>query len=88
MSEAGLTPPGFDLGAWQGIMAPAQTPPAAIARLNQAVAAALGDAEVRAKLAAQGAKPTGGSAADYARYLQSEVTLWTRVVAESGATAE
>jgi len=88
MAEAGLTPAGFDLGAWQGIMAPAGAPAPAIARLNQAVGAALADPEVRAKLAQQGARPTGGSPADYAAYLQSEVTLWTRVVQESGATAE
>ncbi|MCO6418227.1 tripartite tricarboxylate transporter substrate binding protein, partial [Siccirubricoccus sp. KC 17139] len=88
MAEAGLTPPGFDLGAWQGIMAPAGSPPAAIARVNAAVNAALADPEVRAKLAQQGARPTGGSVADYAAYLASEVELWTRVVRESGATAE
>jgi tripartite-type tricarboxylate transporter receptor subunit TctC len=88
MAEAGLTPAGFDLGAWQGILAPAKVPPAAIARLNAAVAAALADPDVRARLAAQGAKPTGGSAADYAAYLQSEIGLWTKVVADSGATAD
>jgi tripartite-type tricarboxylate transporter receptor subunit TctC len=88
MGEAGLTPPGFDLGAWQGILAPARTPPAAVARLNAAVAVALADPDVRARLAAQGARPTGGSAADYAAYLQSEIGLWTKVVADSGATAE
>jgi tripartite-type tricarboxylate transporter receptor subunit TctC len=88
MGEAGLTPPGFDLGAWQGILAPARTPPAAIARLNAAMAVTLADPEIRARLAAQGARPTGGSAADYAAYLQSEIDLWTRVVADSGATAE
>jgi tripartite-type tricarboxylate transporter receptor subunit TctC len=88
MTEAGLTPPGFDLGAWQGILAPARTPPASLARLNAAVAAALADADVRARLAAQGARPTGGSPADYAAYLRSEIGLWTKVVADSGATAE
>jgi tripartite-type tricarboxylate transporter receptor subunit TctC len=88
MAEAGLTPPGFDLGAWQGILAPARTPPGAIARLNAAAGAALADPEIRARLVAQGAKPTGGSPEDYARYLGSEIEFWTRVVRESGATAE
>lgn len=88
MAESGLTPAGFDLGAWQGILAPARTPPEAIARLNRAVNATLADADIRARLAQQGARPTGGSPADYARYLGSEVELWTRVVRESGATAE
>jgi tripartite-type tricarboxylate transporter receptor subunit TctC len=88
MAESGLTPPGFDLGAWQGIMAPARTPPEVVARLNAAVAATLADPEVRGRLMQQGARPTGGSAADFARYLGSEVEFWTRVVRESGATAE
>lgn len=88
MSESGLTPPGFDLGAWQGIMAPAKTPPEVVARLNAVVAATLADPEVRGRLMQQGARPTGGSAADFARYLGNEVAFWTRVVKESGATAE
>ncbi|TCZ53634.1 Bug family tripartite tricarboxylate transporter substrate binding protein [Roseicella aquatilis] len=88
MAESGLMPPGSDTGIWQGILAPARTPPATIARLNAAVNAALRDDEVTARLAGMGARPTGGSAEDYAGYLASEVALWTRVVQESGATAE
>lgn len=88
MAEVGLMPPGFDVGAWQGILAPAKAPPAAIARMAAAVGVALADPEVRAKLAAQGARPTGGGPAAYATYLRSEIALWTRVVQESGATAE
>jgi tripartite-type tricarboxylate transporter receptor subunit TctC len=88
MAEAGMMPPGFEVGAWQGILAPARTPPAAVSRLNAAVRAALADPEVRARLAAQGAQPTGGAPEDYARHLREEVERWGRVVAESGATAE
>lgn len=88
MAESGLMPAGFDVGAWQGILAPAKAPPAATARMNAAVAAALADPDVRARLDAQGARPTGGSPEDYAGYLRSEIGLWTKVVQESGATAE
>jgi tripartite-type tricarboxylate transporter receptor subunit TctC len=88
MAEAGMMPPGFEVGAWQGILAPARTPPTAVARLNAAVAATLADPEVRARLAAQGAQPIGGTPEDYARYLREEVERWGRVVKESGATAE
>ena len=88
MAEAGMMPPGFDVGAWQGIMAPSRTPPAAVARLNAAARAALDDPEVRARLAAQGAQPIGGPPDAYARYLRDEAERWGRVVAESGATAE
>jgi tripartite-type tricarboxylate transporter receptor subunit TctC len=88
MAESGMMPPGFEVGAWQGILVPARTPPAAVARLSAAVGAALADPEVRARLDAQGARPTGGPPEAYARYLREEVERWTRVVAESGATAE
>jgi tripartite-type tricarboxylate transporter receptor subunit TctC len=88
LSEGGLMPPGTDMGIWQGIMVPAKTPPAAIARLNAAVKAALGDEEVKARLSAMGARPTGGSPEDNARFLAEELALWKRVVAESGATAD
>jgi len=88
MSEAGLLPPGSDTGIWQGIMAPARTPPATIARLNAAANQALADPELRARLAAMGAQPTGGTAAAYGAFLASEVALWSRVVQESGATAD
>jgi tripartite-type tricarboxylate transporter receptor subunit TctC len=88
MAEAGMMPPGFEVGAWQGIQAPARTPPAAIARLNAAVRTALADPEMAARLAAQGARPTGGTPEDYARYLREETERWASVVKESGATAE
>jgi tripartite-type tricarboxylate transporter receptor subunit TctC len=88
MAEGGLMPPGSDTGIWQGILAPAKTPPAAIERLNAAVNAALRDEEVTARLAGMGAWATGGTAEDYARFLAAEVELWARVVRESGATAE
>ncbi|WP_135467160.1 Bug family tripartite tricarboxylate transporter substrate binding protein [Crenalkalicoccus roseus] len=88
MAEAGMMPPDFDVGIWQGMMVPARTPAPVVARLNAAANAALADAEVKARLAAMGARPTGGTAEDYARYLAAEVALWARVVQESGATAE
>ena len=88
MAASGLLPAGSDQGAWQGIMVPARTPPEVVARLNAAINAVLADPAMRARLANQGARPTGGSPADYARYLAEEIELWTRVVRESGATAE
>jgi tripartite-type tricarboxylate transporter receptor subunit TctC len=87
-AESGLMPPGFDSGIWQGIMAPARTPTPVVARLNAAVNRALGEEEVKARLTAMGARPTGGTPEDYARQLAAELALWKRVVAESGATAD
>jgi tripartite-type tricarboxylate transporter receptor subunit TctC len=87
-AESGLMPPGFDSGIWQGVMVPARTPAPIVTRLNAAVNKALAEGEVRTRLAAMGARPTGGSPEDYARHLAAELVLWRRVVTESGATAE
>ena len=88
MAETGLMPRDFDSGIWQGIMAPARTPPAALARLNQAVNVALRDPAVAARIEQMGAWPTGGSTEDYKKYLDAEIALWARVVPETGAAED
>ncbi|MCR0980798.1 Bug family tripartite tricarboxylate transporter substrate binding protein [Roseomonas populi] len=76
--------PGFEVGAWQGMMVPARTPPAIVERLNAAAMGALADPEVRAKLAEQGTEPLGSTPEDYGRILREETARWGRVIAESG----
>ncbi|MEF9943383.1 MAG: tripartite tricarboxylate transporter substrate binding protein [Burkholderiaceae bacterium] len=83
IAEAGL--PGFALGAWDGILAPAGTPPAIIDQLNAAIRQALADPQVAAGLIARGAQPVPGSPAEFARHIQSESTLWAELVRSSGA---
>lgn len=71
---------GYDLVAWTGLFAPAGTPPAVIAQLNEAVNAVLAQPEVRSKLEAQGALPGQGSAADFARFVAQEQERYAQVV--------
>ncbi len=80
--------PGFEVGAWQGIMVPARTPAAIIAALNAAALGALADPEVRAKLAEQGTEPLGSTPEEYGRILREETARWGRVIAESGVRLE
>lgn len=80
--------PGFEVGAWQGIMVPARTPAAVIAALNAAALGALADPEVRAKLAEQGTEPLGSTPEEYGRILREETVRWGRVIAESGVRLE
>jgi len=88
LAEAGLAPAGDEFGIWQGLMAPARTPPAVIAQINAAANVALSDPAVRERLARLGARPTGGPAAAYAEQMAIEVERWAKVVADSGASAE
>ena len=85
-NESGLT--GFEASAWQGIVVPTGTPPEIIARLNTETNRALQNADLRAKLAAQGADALGGTPAEYAAYIRSEMPRWARAIKDSGAKAE
>ena len=76
--------PGFEVGAWQGVLAPAKTPPEIVNRLNAEVMKALGTTEVREKLLAQGAEILGSTPEQYAAYLKSEIERWGKVIKSSG----
>jgi tripartite-type tricarboxylate transporter receptor subunit TctC len=86
LHESGLS--GFDAAAWQGIVAPAATSSDIVQRLNAEVNKALAHPEVRAKLAAQGADVLGGTSAEYAAHLRSELPRWAKAVKDSGAKAD
>ena len=80
--------PGFEMSAWQGIVLPAATPKEIVARLNLEVNRAVQNTDLRARLAAQGSEPLGGSAEKYAAYIQSELLRWSKVVRDAGARAD
>lgn len=80
--------PGFEVGAWQGMMVPAKTPPEIVRKLNAATLKALAAPEVRASLAAQGAEPRGTSPEAYGKYVAQELERWRKVVKDSGVTLD
>ncbi len=86
LAESGM--PGFEVGAWQGVMVPANTPKPIIQRLNAEVMKALQTPEVRQKLALQGAEPLGSTPEAYGVYVQNELTRWANVVKQTGVTLE
>lgn len=77
--------PALTFSAWVGIVAPAATPTAVMHKLNAAANEALGDTRVRARLAAVGATPVGGSLREAGRFFAEETQRWTAVVRSSGA---
>jgi tripartite-type tricarboxylate transporter receptor subunit TctC len=87
IAEAGL--PGFDASLWYGVVAPARTPPEAVAVLGAAIGDALKLPEIRDRLLALGSTPAepAGPAA-FARFLKDEEAKWPDVVRASGAQAQ
>ncbi len=73
---------------WYGLLAPAKTPPAVIAKLNQALHAALADPAVNDKLVKSGAVPTPSTPEEFGKFLGEELARWSKVVHEKGIKEE
>jgi len=73
-----------DASNWYGLLAPAKTPPAVIAKLNAAVDAALNDPPTRDKLVHSGATPVGGTPESFGAFMKAEYEKWGRVVHDRG----
>ena len=67
--------------SWFGLVAPASTPPAAVERIQQAVAQALKEPAVRERLAGQGLYPSGTAPKDFTAQIKSEIDKMKRVAA-------
>ncbi len=86
LDESGLK--GFEFSAWFALMAPAGTPPATIAALNQLAVKTMQAPEIRDRLAREGAEPLGTAPEALGALLKSELARWTRLVQENGLKAE
>jgi tripartite-type tricarboxylate transporter receptor subunit TctC len=83
LADAGV--PGFDAAAWQGVIAPSQTPPVIVAKLNGELNAAVAMNDVRARMRDIGMLPVGtGSPEELAQFFQSEIVRWGKVVQDAG----
>jgi tripartite-type tricarboxylate transporter receptor subunit TctC len=86
VAEAGV--PGYESSLWYGVLLPARTPPAIIARLNETINAILREADVKERFAALGAEPLGSSPADFGKYIRTEVIKWGKVIKTVGIRAD
>ncbi len=82
IAEAGV--PGFEASNWYGIAAPAGTPQAIVAKLNQEITRTVTLPDIRSKLVNMGMEPETGTPEAFADYLKQEVAKWARVVKASG----
>src|SRR5262245_19757516 len=86
IAELGV--PGYEAVNWWGLVAPAGTPAAIIARLHKAVSEVQDLAEVQKQFANEGADVVRMSTAEFGAYMVSETNKWERVVKEGGIKAE
>ena len=86
MAELGRPVP--DSGLWFGIMAPAGTPPALVARMARDLEALAGTADARAKLATQGAVPDFMGPEPFAARIRTELATWREVARSAGIKPE
>ena len=87
IAEGGL--PGYELVAWQGIVAPAGTPRPVVDALAAQIAKLLADPETGAKLKTLALETLPGSTPDsFAAFINTEVDRWADIVKKSGAELE
>ena len=77
MAEAGV--PDMEVPVWTAFFAPAKTPPAVIAKLQKEVSRVVHTAEVKERFAQMGLDPVGGSSAELATRVASDIVKWSAV---------
>jgi tripartite-type tricarboxylate transporter receptor subunit TctC len=75
--QAGVA--GVDAGGFQGVLAPAGTPPAAVAKLSEALLKALAQPEVKERFAQQGLDTAPSTPAEFAAFIRAELDKWAKV---------
>jgi tripartite-type tricarboxylate transporter receptor subunit TctC len=86
VAEAGL--PGFDIGTWFGLFAPARLPADLVSRLNKAFVEALATPELKARMATLMAEPSPTTPEQFGAFVKAELSKYERVVKASGAKAD
>lgn len=81
VSESGL--PGYEASIWYGLLAPAGTPPAIVARLNAELHKAMAHPDVKQKLAEQNFSITPSTPEEFGRKINSELDRWGKLIKEA-----
>ncbi|MEO7726028.1 MAG: tripartite tricarboxylate transporter substrate binding protein [Burkholderiales bacterium] len=86
IAESGL--PGYEVGNWYAIVAPAATPPSIVARVNNEINRALAAPEVRKRFLDLAADPLGSTPGELTVYIRSEIIKWAKVIKSAGIKPE
>jgi tripartite-type tricarboxylate transporter receptor subunit TctC len=84
LEEAGVS--GYESLSWSGIVAPAGTPRAIVAKLNAAIERILKTDDVRRRFAEMGVEPVGGTPEDFAAHIRAESDKWGKLIRSANIT--
>jgi tripartite-type tricarboxylate transporter receptor subunit TctC len=77
------TVPGYESVGWFGLLAPPNTPPEIVKRLNEVIVAAMQTQEFRDHLATLGAEPKPQTPQEFGRYINADVAKWSKLVKDN-----
>ena len=80
--------PGFESVTWFGVYGPKNMPADLTTKVNQAVNAALADADVKERFARLGAEPAGGTPQAFAAMVKADNAKWKKIIAERKISVE
>jgi tripartite-type tricarboxylate transporter receptor subunit TctC len=80
--------PGFDVPSWFGVLAPARTPRDIVERLHAEISRILKTAQVKDRLAADGAEPVALPPEEFGAYIKAEIAKWGDVIRHAGIRPE
>jgi len=86
VAESGL--PGYEAVGWFGLLAPAATPKATVAKLSADANRVLAMRDVREKMLGLGAEPAGNTPEEFASFIRGDQAKWSRLMKEAGITPE
>ncbi len=86
LDESGV--PGYEAGSWYGILAPAGTPQAIVAKLHEAIVRALAQPEVRERLVSEGAEVIGSTPEAFAAHITAELARMGKLIRDAGIRME
>jgi tripartite-type tricarboxylate transporter receptor subunit TctC len=81
VAESGV--PGYESVGWFGLLAPPNTPPEIVRQINEAIVAAMNTKEFHDHLATLGAEPKLQTPEQFARYINADVTKWSKLVKDN-----
>lgn len=82
LAEAGV--PGYQAVIWNGVLAPAGTPPAIVTRLHREIVAILNAADIRARMEALGSDVIGSTPAAWGDFIAAEIAKWSKIAKVAG----